>query len=197
MREYAQHNFAINSFAEYLECDPRIIFDIHLELKVDQFSDLEEMSDLRNSSKIYSEALAGLKKAHNGLKGLSSLEMAALKISRSDLLDNIKQGVIELDELHQSRHAMLSQNRSNGGRNIKADIIAELVARVFIKLERSVTFGSSAYKTGQPSTPFGRAVQEALKTFHVFDKPKNGALGETTFWRYPAKRAFEKYRNAN
>ena len=65
------------------------------------------------------------------------------------------------------------------------------------KMLKSETFFSSAQTSNQPSTPFGRAVQQAINTFHAFESSKNCELGENAFWRYPAKRAFMRYRNAN
>ena len=191
------HDDRINSFAAYLECKPSLVFEIYYSLGVDNFSDLERMQDLKHALDAYSAALSALKMTQAALRRLSSFELATLDITGSVLRENIADGVNELGALTKSREAMVAKSRSSGGRNVKADILAEMVAKIFIALDRPVTFGISAQTSNQPSTPFGRAVQQAINTFHAFELSKNCELGENAFWRYPAKRAFMRYRNAN
>ena len=42
MNDGGIHDYGINSMAEYLSCDPKIVFDLYYELKIDAFSDLEK-----------------------------------------------------------------------------------------------------------------------------------------------------------
>ena len=66
-----------------------------------------------------------------------------------------------------------------GGRNPAAHAVAEGVRRLFRRLRREITFGSSP--SGDPSTDFARTVQLALGEFQILAD-----------WRRPAQAAFEK-----
>ncbi|WP_165571107.1 hypothetical protein [Paracoccus nototheniae] len=52
------------------------------------------------------------------------------------------------------------------GRKERARIIADGIARLFANTGRNIGIGKSPY-SGDPSTPFGRAVQHALATFEI------------------------------
>lgn len=71
------------------------------------------------------------------------------------------------------------------GRNERARVVARAVARVFAATGRSIGLGKDAY-TGEPSTPFGRAVKEALAVYEI----ESG-------WYRPAEHAAKLTRNPN
>jgi hypothetical protein len=71
------------------------------------------------------------------------------------------------------------------GRNERARVIASAVARVFAASGRNIGLGRSAH-TGEPSTPFGRAVREALALYDV-----------DCGWFRPAEYAANRARNPN
>ncbi|MEX1233435.1 MAG: hypothetical protein WEB56_00435 [Roseovarius sp.] len=52
------------------------------------------------------------------------------------------------------------------GRKERARVIADGIARLFAKGGRNIGIGKDPY-SGDPSTPFGRAVQHALATFEI------------------------------
>lgn len=52
------------------------------------------------------------------------------------------------------------------GRKERARVIADGVARLFANTGRSIGIGKDPY-SGEPSTPFGRAVQHALSAFDI------------------------------
>lgn len=70
-------------------------------------------------------------------------------------------------------------------RNARAGVIAAAVARVFTARGLSIGLGKDPY-TREPSTPFGRAVKEALAIYEV----ESG-------WYRPAEHAAKKARNPN
>lgn len=47
MNDSEIHDYGINDIAEYLSCDPKIIFDLYNKLEIDTFSDLETISRLK------------------------------------------------------------------------------------------------------------------------------------------------------
>jgi|GEM_PF-5227561 len=71
------------------------------------------------------------------------------------------------------------------GRKERARVIACAVARVFTATGRSIGLGKDAY-TREPSTPFGRAVKEALAIY-----------GIQCGWYRPAEHAAKLTRNPN
>lgn len=71
------------------------------------------------------------------------------------------------------------------GRNERARVIACAIARVFVATGRSIGLGKDAY-TGEPSTPFGRAVKQALAVYEI----QSG-------WYRPAEHAAKLARNPN
>ena len=114
---------------------------------------------------------------------------------------NLEDAKLLLEGLVKRISATISKSKSVGSRNKKADAIAELLAQIFIKLDRPITFGVSSMSTKNlPSTDFGRAVQKGLEIFHVYGFPvdENGKneLGPRANWRAPAERAFQKFGNS-
>jgi len=202
MNDGGIHDYGINSMAEYLSCDPKIVFDLYYELKIDAFSDLETVARLKPDAEKYETALAHVKKANSALGKLSSFEHAVFDIAKSQLLQNLKDAELELEGSVKIISTMISRSKTIGSRNKKADAIAELIAQIFIKLDRPISFGVSSMSTKNlPSTDFGRAVQKGLEIFHVYGFPvdENGKheLGPRANWRSPAKRAFQKVRNSS
>jgi hypothetical protein len=63
------------------------------------------------------------------------------------------------------------------GRNERARVVANGVARLFANTGRNIGVGKDQY-SGGPSTPFGRAVQHALSAFEI-----------NVHWYQPAKDA--------
>ena len=201
MNDNETHDYGIISMAEYLSCEPKIIFDLFNELKIDSFSDLETMARLKPDAVKYETALANVKKANSALEKLSRFEHAVFDIAQSRLLQNLTDAELELEGLVKRISATISKSKSIGSRNKKADAIAELLAQIFIKLDRPITFGVSSMSTKNlPSTDFGRAVQKGLEIFHVYGFPvdENGKneLGPRANWRAPAERAFQKFGNS-
>lgn len=72
------------------------------------------------------------------------------------------------------------------GRNERARVIACAVARVFTATGRNIGLGKDPYNTREPSTPFGRAVKEALSLYGIEDG-----------WYRPAEHAAKLARNPN
>ena len=72
------------------------------------------------------------------------------------------------------------------GRKERARIIASAVARVFTVTGLNIGLGKDPYNTREPSTPFGRAVKEALAIYEI-----------QCGWYRPAEYAAKLARNPN
>ena len=87
-------------------------------------------------------------------------------------------------------NASISKDVSGTSSDHKANTVAKFVAAVFLALGRPVSFGTKANDSSEPSTPFGRAVQDALDMFKVYRKPIAPHLvPKIAHWKRPAERA--------
>jgi hypothetical protein len=89
------------------------------------------------------------------------------------------------------------REETSGTRAIKrADEIALYVAELFKKKGDNVGYGREPLDGKEPSTPFGRAVREALWIFEVYENPvMNENKLQIVHWRSPASKAANRYRN--
>ena len=194
MSRYSTHDRSIIKLSEYLEFDPNRLLEIYLELEIDKYSGRDDMSEFKKARKIYRSAHASIEKAKSHLSDLSNFEKVALTLSRStaEILTRIDQSLADLKAVISAREQRISNNQTRGGgRDARADKIAELVAKVLIEKKRPITFGISAHDANEPSTDFGRGVKKA---FEILNVTEGGNIEKAKIWRYPAKRAFEKYK---
>ena len=96
MNNESIHDCGINSLADYLNCEPQMVFEIYYELRIDDYADLEQMADLRIPSEKYEDALIAIERAQKILRSLSSFENGTLSITDSKLIQNIGSSVEEL-----------------------------------------------------------------------------------------------------
>ena len=141
MNDESIHDYGLNSLADYLNCEPQMVFEIYYELRIDDYADLEQMADLRIPSEKYEDALIAIERAQKILRSLSSFENGTLSITDSKLIQNIGSSVEELRSICRVRKNRIKNSQSFGGKNVKADAIAELVARIFIERKRTLSFG--------------------------------------------------------
>ena len=193
MSRYSTHDRSIIKLLEYLEFDPNRLLEIYLELEIDKYSGRDDMSEFKKARKIYRSAHASIEKAKSHLSDLSNFEKVALTLSRStaEIFTRIDQSLVDLKAVISAREQRISNNQTRGGRDARADKIAELVAKVLIEKKRPITFGISAHDANEPSTDFGRGVKKA---FEILNVTEGGNIEKAKIWRYPAKRAFEKYK---
>lgn len=81
--------------------------------------------------------------------------------------------------------------------NMKAHRIAHYVAALFVAHNKNVGFGVNPLNSSEPSTPFGRAVQDAIEVFKVYKLPQgpHGTL-EPAHWKKPAEHAAKAVRKS-
>ena len=49
MNSDSNYDCQISSFAEYLNCDPKIVYDLYHEIDLDRISDLEKVTELKKT----------------------------------------------------------------------------------------------------------------------------------------------------
>jgi hypothetical protein len=115
------------------------------------------------------------------------------KLEGRDIRKELGSLQAELSELVALGHVKLSEEVGANGVNRRADLIAEYVADIFRTLDRPIGFGRNPIDASEPSTPFGKAVRDALVIFRVYAAPtKPGTTPEFASWRQSAKKASHK-----
>ena len=134
-----------------------------------------------------------LDRAAKACKGLSLYDdqlRNALRIQGLDLQKQIEDLNGTLKDNIDFFKTSIADETSRTGSDHKANAVAKFVAAVFLELGRPVSFGTQANDSAEPSTPFGRAVREALVMFNVYRKPIAPHLvPEIAHWKRPAERA--------
>ena len=188
-------NSRVRRLAEYLEIDPKVAQELYY------------LSGLWNS-------IDGLehKARKEELENLRSLQKALAKHSpkfeHQDVIQttfridgfNLKKTLAHLEEqldLMVGFGEAKMREETSGTRAIKrADEIALYVAELFKKKGDNVGYGREPLDGKEPSTPFGRAVREALWIFEVYEPPlMNENNLQIVHWRSPASKAAKRYRN--
>ncbi|MDE0784530.1 MAG: hypothetical protein OSB34_15295 [Planktomarina sp.] len=194
---------SIKLFAEYLKCDPSLVREVYRKINIDLHTNVEDTVELRRSVEIYKDASKLAKRLRKVISQLPEIEKTVLSLSDSspDLIPNISWIEKDLKELFDGRSWHLDRNRTKGGRNIKADLVAEMVLAIMVSLDRKVTYGVDNYSEAEePATEFTRAVKKALEIFRAYKK--TGELGAKLdpggiiHWRQPAHKAFLRMKGA-
>ena len=193
-----ENNMTFKRIASVIGCNAGIISDAWVNLGLDALDDPNELKDLRKAVKIYGSAAKHARQVHNLLSNLPETELMRLKVSKDpsvlSFLKECKSVAEELEALYEHRSLVVERNKSVGGKDPRADALAELVATIFHKLGRSITFGQLDDK---PTTDFCRAVRDVLVICDNKRKPST-EMEPYTNWRSPAQKAFKHHRsNAN
>ena len=193
-----EHNITFRRIAGSIGCQTDIVSMIWADLGMDLLDDPKELRDVRESVSIYGSAAKHTQRVYNLLSGLPKAELERLAISQDTIiagsLESLKELSEELEGLYQHRRSVVKRNKSNGGKDPRADAIAEMVAWIFIKMGEEITFGQM---DDEPTTDYCRAVKEVLV---ICDNKRHSPeeLSPYTNWRSPAQKAFNRYRgNAN
>ena len=192
------HNITFKRIAASIGCHTGIVSEIWADLGMDLLDDPNELGNIREAVSIYGSAAKHTRQVYNLLSSLPRTELERLNVSRDKILtgslDGLKELSQELEELYQQRNSVIERNKSTGGKDPRADALAELVARIFIKTGKKITFGQM---DDEPTTDFCRAVKEVLI---ICDNKRHSPeeLAPHTKWRSPAQKAFKRHRsNAN
>lgn len=178
--------------ASALSCEASLIRDVWQELAIDYSEDPNELSDLEKAAASYISAYKHSSRLTDLLGSLSDKETERLMVEENEIVASsismLKELSRELLDLHAHRKSVIDRNPRHGGKDPKADKLAELVAEVFEHHGRPVTFG---HFDGNPTTQFCKSVQLVLEICEAkrFEDETRVSITE---WRQPARKAYEK-----
>ena len=186
----SSHDRTLLNLAELLACSPALVHQTWHKLDLSSFEDPNELNNLNEAAGIYRSAVQTLDRLNRRLDLLPAEERDRLIVERNPVLEQMKAAALAFEELYVHRKSVIDRNPRKGNQDARADQIAELVAQIFISTNRVVTFG---HAEGEPTTDFGRAVQQALK---ICNNKRLEALRHDyiTNWRQPANKAFQRHR---
>ena len=195
MTEDTLVNSRVRQLAEYLELDPKIAQELYyqsgLGTSIDGLEHKARKEELEN--------LRSLRKAlvkHSPKFDIQDVIQTTFRIDGFNLKKTLTHLEEQLDLMVDFGEAKIREETS-GTRAIKrADEIALYVAEMFKKKGENVGYGREPLDGKEPSTPFGRAVREALYIFEVYEPPlMNENNLQIVHWRSPASKAAKRYRN--
>ncbi len=186
----------VREFAEHLGCDPRVAQEAYDRMKVDWSLDGGIGRELREELRELEAVERSINRANYFMR-LIPQERGLLQLTSQlegrEIRKEIASLQAELSELVALGHAKLSEEVGAKGVNRRADLIAEYVADLFRTLDRPIGYGRNPIDASEPSTPFGRAVRDALVIFRVYAAPTQpGSTPVIASWRQPAKKASHK-----
>ena len=189
MTEDAFVDTRVKEFADHIQCDPELAQELYFKYDVDLTSDGADKMSLDAEIK----ALASLKRkleTERDKLNTGDLLQITYKLSGYDLKSAFEPLISQLEEMLAFGKRKFKEETSGSRANMKAHRIAHYVAALFIAHDRNVGFGVKPLNSAEPSTPFGRAVQDALEIFKVYKLPRgqHGAL-EVAHWKKPAEHA--------
>ena len=201
----------ILALATLLECDPAIVRIYYEKHKISEVLDTQESSRLLTDANNYSLAFDKVRSARAAISNLSNFEKAVLSIQEFDPERSLRELEKFLSEKVETRRAMRAEYSIQGGKNVKANAVANMVLDLFLhlKLEINLTKTSATKHTSgnAPSSHFVRCVNEALKITHTDGRRKNvnfktsdgetavGSHVQYAHWQEPARQAIELWKN--
>jgi hypothetical protein len=201
----------ILALAKLIGCDPGIVQIYYDKHKISEALDTQESSRLLNDANKYSLAFNKVRSARAAISNLSKFEKAVLSIQEFDLEKSLKDVEKFLSKKDETRRMMKAEYSVQGGKNVKANAVANMVLDLFVHLNLKINFTiTSATKNtsgNAPSSHFARCVDEALKITHTDGRQRNVKFktsdGETAVgshiqyahWQEPARQAIELLKN--
>ena len=187
----------VRRLAEYLEIDPLVANELFYQSGLWNAIDglehktrKEELENLRSLRKAIAK--------HSPKFEHQDVIQTTFRIDGFNLKKTLALLEEQLDLMVDFADAKISEETS-GTRAIKrAHEVARFVAELFQIDGRYVGYGVRPLDGNEPSTPFGRAVNEALSIFEVYATPTDNRADLTIVnWRYPAEKVAAEYRNTN
>jgi len=188
-------NSKVRRLAEHLDIDPEVAQTLYLNSDLGNAIDgleykgrKEELDNLRALKK------ALVKHAHKFER--HDVIQTAFRIDGFDLQKTLTYLVENLDDMIGFGEQKIREETS-GTRSVKrANEVALYVAELFKQRGNNVGYGREPLNGKEPSTPFGRAVREALYIFEVYETPTDNVNElQIVHWRSPTQKAAEQYRN--
>ena len=191
----------VKAFADYIQCDPELAQELYFKHKVSEALDNEQKASIGRELSTLQIVSNNLDRAAKACKGLSLYDdqlRNALRIQGLDLQKQIEDLNRTLKDNMDFFYASIAEETSGTVSDHKANTVAKFVASVFLATNRSVGFGTKPSDSGEPSTPFGRAVRDALEIFRVYRKPTAPHLTpKIAHWKRPAERAAKGCKKPN
>ena len=189
MTEDSYVDTRVREFAHHIQCDPELAQQLYFEYDVDLTFDGADKMSLGAEIK----ALVSLKRklvTERDKLNTGDLLQITYKLSGHDLKSAFEPLISQIEEMLAFGKQKFNEETSGSRANMKAHAIAHYVAAMFVAHDRNVGFGVQPLDSSEPSTPFGRAVRDALEVFKVYKLPQgqHGAL-EIAHWKKPAEHA--------
>ena len=198
-----QFEIVIIQLAKLIECEPAIVQIYYDQHKISEALDTQDSSRLVSDADKYSLAFDKVRSARAAISNLSNFEKTVLAMEEFDLEERLKGIEVYLSKMDESRRAKRAEFSIQGGRNVKANAVANMMLDLFVhlNLEINLTKTSATKHTSgnAPSSHFARCVDEALKITHTDGRQKNVKFetsdGETAVgshiqyahWQEPAR----------
>lgn len=205
-----QFEIVIIQLAKLIECEPAIVQIYYDQHKISEALDTQDSSRLVSDTDKYSLAFDKVRSARAAISNLSNFEKTVLAMEEFDLEERLKGIEVYLSKMDESRRAKRAEFSIQGGRNVKANAVANMMLDLFVhlNLEINLTKTSATKHTSgnAPSSHFARCVDEALKITHTDGRQKNVKFetsdGETAVgshiqyahWQEPARQAIELWK---
>ena len=205
-----QFEIVIIQLAKLIECEPAIVQIYYDQHKISEALDTQDSSRLVSDADKYSLAFDKVRSARAAISNLSNFEKTVLAMDEFDLEERLKGIEVYLSKMDESRRAKRAEFSIQGGKNVKANAVANMMLDLFVhlKLEINLTKTSATKHTygNAPSSHFARCVDEALKITHTDGRQKNVKFetsdGETAVgshiqyahWQEPARQAIELWK---
>ena len=205
-----QFEIVIIQLAKLIECEPAIVQIYYDQHNISEALDTQDSSRLVSDADKYSLAFDKVRSARAAISNLSNFEKTVLAMEEFDLEERLKGIEVYLSKMDESRRAKRAEFSIQGGRNVKANAVANMMLDLFVhlNLEINLTKTSATKHTygNAPSSHFARCVDEALKITHTDGRQKNVKFetsdGETAVgshiqyahWQEPARQAIELWK---
>ena len=205
-----QFEIVIIQLAKLIECEPAIVQIYYDQHKISEALDTQDSSRLVSDADKYSLAFDKVRSARAAISNLSNFEKTVLAMEEFDLEERLKGIEVYLSKMDESRRAKRAEFSIQGGKNVKANAVANMMLDLFVhlNLEINLTKTSATKHTygNAPSSHFARCVDEALKITHTDGRQKNVKFetsdGETAVgshiqyahWQEPARQAIELWK---
>ena len=183
----------VSDLAQALGCKPGLVIEIWQKLHLDVNEDPHELASLKSIVKQYDTMIDMTEEILSKTDALPAQEKDRLLVEGDLLLRRINTLKDELCGLRDHRQGVIDRNPNVGGKDTRADNIAEFVALIYEATNRQVTFG---HLNGEPTTDFGKSVRQMLeilanKRLEVTDK-NHRISTHITNWRQPAHKAAKR-----
>ena len=167
----------------WLRCDPAIVQIYYDQHKISESLDTQDSSRLVGDADKYSLAYDKVRSARAAISNLSDFEKAVLLIEEFELERSLKDVEEFLSKKDETRRAMRAEFSIQGGMNVKANAVANMMLDLFVHLNLEISLiKTSETKNSQsdlPSSRFAICVDQALKITHT-----DGRLNKVKFEDY-------------